>query len=280
MPGSVQPCPNSAACWSPATPATGTAAPSRSGVVVPNTPLDGRTAGSTASGTSSGCETAFSATVTIGPNSPSRDTVRNARAVRLPSARRHQVTLLNRGRTSDPFSDRVARLRGDRRHDFARLVAGHRFDAAVDFTAYEEPDVSAAIASLDVKAETGKAKYLGCDIKYWNMPAGSKIKLVWHVYEDEEGHEEDDPINKTSGKEQDVQGNGVINAYLQSLDGDFHPGIYECKSEAITSKKVEGGEQAAKIKVGDLSEIKKGKKKSADDDDAPKKKKKSKDDDE
>lgn len=134
------------------------------------------------------------------------------------------------------------------------------------------------IASLDVKSEVSKAKYLGCDIKYWNMPAGSTIKLVWHVYQDEEGHEDDDPINKTSGKEQPVQGNGVINAYLQSLDGDFHPGIYECKWEAITSKKVEGGEQEAKIKVGDLG---KKKKKSADDDDDgdKKKKKKSSDDD-
>ncbi len=133
------------------------------------------------------------------------------------------------------------------------------------------------IASLDVKNETSKAKYLGCDIKYWNMPAGAKIKLVWHVYEDENGHEDDDPINKTSGKEQDVQGNGVINAYLQSLDGDFHPGIYECKWEAITSKKVEGGEQAAKIKVGDLGKAKK--KKGGDDDDGDKKKKKKSSDD-
>jgi hypothetical protein len=138
-----------------------------------------------------------------------------------------------------------------------------------------------AIASLDVKDTTSKAKYLGCDIKYWNMPAGAKIKLVWHVYEDEDGDgkaDDDDPINKTTGKEQDVQGNGVINAYLQSLDGDFHPGVYECKWEAITSKKVEGGEQAAKIKVGDLA---KKKKKGADDDDgdSKKKKKKSSDDD-
>jgi len=139
-----------------------------------------------------------------------------------------------------------------------------------------------AISSLDVKTETGKAKYLGCDIKYWNMPAGAKVKLIWHVYEDEDGDghaDDDDPINKTTGKEQDVQGNGVINAYLQSLDGEFHPGVYECRWEAITSKTVEGGEQKAKIKVGDLSELKKKKKKSADDDDAPKKKKKSADDD-
>ena len=133
-----------------------------------------------------------------------------------------------------------------------------------------------AIASLDVKNEVSKAKYLGCDIKYWNMPAGAKIKLVWHVYEDEEGHEDDDPINKTSGKEQDVQGNGVINAYLQSLDGDFHPGVYECKWEAITSKKVEGGEQTAKIKVGDLGKAKKKNKAASDDDDDGDKKKKKK----
>jgi nucleoside-diphosphate-sugar epimerase len=61
----------------------------------------------------------------------------------------HQVTLLNRGRTPDPFGGRVGRLVGDRRTDFARLVAGRRFDAAVDFAAYEERDVRAAIESLD-----------------------------------------------------------------------------------------------------------------------------------
>lgn len=61
----------------------------------------------------------------------------------------HQVTLLNRGRTPDPFGDRALRLIGDRRTDFARLVWGRRFDAAVDFAAYEERDVRAAIESLD-----------------------------------------------------------------------------------------------------------------------------------
>lgn len=61
----------------------------------------------------------------------------------------HDVTLLNRGRTPDPFGARVTRLVGDRRSDFARLVAGHRFDAAVDFAAYEESDVRAAIETLD-----------------------------------------------------------------------------------------------------------------------------------
>jgi nucleoside-diphosphate-sugar epimerase len=60
----------------------------------------------------------------------------------------HEVTLLNRGRTPDPFGGRVARLVGDRRTDFARLVAGRRFDAAVDFAAYEAADVHGAIESL------------------------------------------------------------------------------------------------------------------------------------
>ena len=159
--------------------------------------------------------------------------------------------------------------------DAIKKMIGPRMDPATIGTR------TSAIATLDVKSETSKAKYLGCDIKYWNMPAGAKIKLVWHVYEDEDGDghaDDDDPINKTSGKEQDVQGNGVINAYLQSLDGDFHPGIYECRWEAITSKTVQGGEQKAKIKVGDLSDGKKKKKKSADDDDAAKKKKKAADD--
>lgn len=61
----------------------------------------------------------------------------------------HQVTLLNRGRTADPFGERVTRLVGDRRTDFARLVAGRRFDAGVDFAAYEGPEVRAVIESLD-----------------------------------------------------------------------------------------------------------------------------------
>lgn len=61
----------------------------------------------------------------------------------------HEVTLLNRGRQADPFGHRVTRLVGDRRTDLARLVAGCRFDAAVDFAAYEGGDVQAVIDTLD-----------------------------------------------------------------------------------------------------------------------------------
>jgi nucleoside-diphosphate-sugar epimerase len=63
----------------------------------------------------------------------------------------HAVTLFNRGRTADPFGDRVERLVGDRRtDDFARLLRGRRFDAAVDFAAYDGPDAQAVVDVLDV----------------------------------------------------------------------------------------------------------------------------------
>jgi nucleoside-diphosphate-sugar epimerase len=61
----------------------------------------------------------------------------------------HQVTLLNRGLTPDPFGARVGRLRGDRTtSDLARLLEGRRFDAAVDLTAYTGRDVAGALEAL------------------------------------------------------------------------------------------------------------------------------------
>ncbi len=52
IPGSVHAWPNSAACWSPATPATGTAWPCKaSGRVTPSTPALARTSGSARAGT-------------------------------------------------------------------------------------------------------------------------------------------------------------------------------------------------------------------------------------
>jgi nucleoside-diphosphate-sugar epimerase len=52
-----------------------------------------------------------------------------------------EVTLLNRGTLPDAFGDRVERLHGDRTTaDFARLLAGRSFDAAVDFAAYDGSD--------------------------------------------------------------------------------------------------------------------------------------------
>jgi nucleoside-diphosphate-sugar epimerase len=63
-------------------------------------------------------------------------------------ARGDRVTILNRGALSDPFGDRVERLRGDRAKDLARLVAGRSFDAAVDFAAYLGREVEEVVRSL------------------------------------------------------------------------------------------------------------------------------------
>jgi nucleoside-diphosphate-sugar epimerase len=61
----------------------------------------------------------------------------------------HRVTLFNRGSRGDPFGHRVERLRGDRTSgDFARLLAGRRFDAAVDFALFRGEEAAEAVRSL------------------------------------------------------------------------------------------------------------------------------------
>jgi nucleoside-diphosphate-sugar epimerase len=60
----------------------------------------------------------------------------------------HAVTVLNRGRTEDPFGARIERLHGNRATDLPRLVAGRHFDAAVDFAAFHRPEVADAVAAL------------------------------------------------------------------------------------------------------------------------------------
>ena len=60
-----------------------------------------------------------------------------------------RVTLLNRGMTPDPFGDRVERIVADRTTpDFAEVLTGRTFDAAVDFVAYVADDAHHAIAAL------------------------------------------------------------------------------------------------------------------------------------
>jgi nucleoside-diphosphate-sugar epimerase len=62
-------------------------------------------------------------------------------------ARGDRVTVFNRGTLADPFGERVERLRGDRRtDDLARLLGGRRFDATVDFAAYDGADARGAVA--------------------------------------------------------------------------------------------------------------------------------------
>ena len=61
----------------------------------------------------------------------------------------HAVTLLNRGRETDGFGDRVERLRGDRTtEDFSRLLRGRSFEGVVDFAAYTGDDARGVVAAL------------------------------------------------------------------------------------------------------------------------------------
>jgi len=62
----------------------------------------------------------------------------------------HEVTLVNRGTLADPFGPRVERLQADRGGpDFARLLRGREWDAAVDFAAFEGAQTREAAALFD-----------------------------------------------------------------------------------------------------------------------------------
>jgi nucleoside-diphosphate-sugar epimerase len=64
-------------------------------------------------------------------------------------ARGDQVTLLNRGNLPDGFGARVERLKVDRTSaDFARVLAGRRFDAVVDLACYTGDDARGALFAL------------------------------------------------------------------------------------------------------------------------------------
>jgi nucleoside-diphosphate-sugar epimerase len=61
----------------------------------------------------------------------------------------HQVTLLNRGHTADPFGPRVERLIADRTtSDFGQVLQGRSFDAVVDFAAYTGADAQQSVATF------------------------------------------------------------------------------------------------------------------------------------
>lgn len=78
---------------------------------------------------------------------------RAAFRVRWRLAAGHQVSLFNHGHLPDPFGDRIERLRGERGSaDFARLLAGRRFDATVDCAASTAADVDDVIAALGARA--------------------------------------------------------------------------------------------------------------------------------
>ena len=61
----------------------------------------------------------------------------------------HQVTLLNRGHTPDPFGTRVERLVADRTTpEFERVLIGRSFEAVVDFAAYTGADARQSVATF------------------------------------------------------------------------------------------------------------------------------------
>jgi nucleoside-diphosphate-sugar epimerase len=68
-------------------------------------------------------------------------------------ARGDSVTLLNRGNREDPFGARVKRLRADRTTDaFDQALAGHTFDATVDFAAFKALDLERLVRVLGPRA--------------------------------------------------------------------------------------------------------------------------------
>jgi nucleoside-diphosphate-sugar epimerase len=62
----------------------------------------------------------------------------------------HRITILNRGKTADPFGTRVSRVIGDRSdpNTLQRALARRDFDAVVDVIAFREEDTQAAIERL------------------------------------------------------------------------------------------------------------------------------------
>jgi len=61
----------------------------------------------------------------------------------------HRVTLLNRGHLTDPFGDRVERIRADRSSDaFDAALAGRTFDRVVDFAGFSADDAARAVRVL------------------------------------------------------------------------------------------------------------------------------------
>jgi nucleoside-diphosphate-sugar epimerase len=61
----------------------------------------------------------------------------------------HQATTLNRGTRPDHFEGRLERLIADRTTPaFVEVLAGRRFDVAVDFAAYTGADTRAVVEAL------------------------------------------------------------------------------------------------------------------------------------
>lgn len=67
--------------------------------------------------------------------------------------RGHQVTILSRGQTEDPFGDRVQRIRGDRyqQQELAKIFRGKSYDVICDSLAYTSNDVMTLLEAVSCK---------------------------------------------------------------------------------------------------------------------------------
>ncbi len=67
----------------------------------------------------------------------------------------HQVTLFNRGRTSDDFGGNIHRIHGDRSNhqDFYEQLSGKRFDVVVDMIAFKAEDSQSAVETFSNRVE-------------------------------------------------------------------------------------------------------------------------------
>ena len=82
-------------------------------------------------------------------------------------ARRHDVTLFNRGRQNAHLFPHVEKLRGDRDGDLAAL-RGRRFDAVIDPSGYTPAQVTATAGALDVDHYT----FISSISSYRSYPPG------------------------------------------------------------------------------------------------------------
>ena len=95
----------------------------------------------------------------------------------------HRVTVLNRGQSPDPFSNRVARIHVDRRSDeFSLAVRQQNFDAVVDFLGYNANDAQRVVDAL--RDCTGHYLFISSGAAYLAR-AGAKVPCSQSLTEDD-----------------------------------------------------------------------------------------------
>lgn len=95
----------------------------------------------------------------------------------------HRVTVLNRGQSPDPFSNRVTRIHVDRRSaEFSFAVRHETFDAVVDFLGYNAYDSQRAIDAL--RDSTGHYIFISSGAAYLAR-SGAQLPCSQSLTEDD-----------------------------------------------------------------------------------------------